>query len=118
MASEGKRRRRRGWAEFCALQGLEPLELPGMTLSARYRAVGNAVPLPVARAFAAAIRLRTCTAGDRRVTACECGCGRPVDGRRRLATGGCRQRMLRRRHAVASGAHRCVTELVSQDLVQ
>jgi DNA (cytosine-5)-methyltransferase 1 len=52
MASEGKRRKRRGWAEFCALQGVPPLALPGMRLADRYKAVGNAVPLPVARAFA------------------------------------------------------------------
>jgi DNA (cytosine-5)-methyltransferase 1 len=32
LASEGRRAARRGWAEFCALQGLEePLELPGLS---------------------------------------------------------------------------------------
>jgi len=98
MASEGERSvTRRGWSEFCALQGLPPIELPGLTLSARYLAVGNAVALPVARAFARAIyRLETWFDGDK---VCACGCARPVTGRRVLATGACRQRELRRRRA-------------------
>ncbi|MCI0525226.1 MAG: DNA cytosine methyltransferase, partial [Acidobacteria bacterium] len=42
VATEGIRPTRRGWADFCELQGLpRDFALPGLTLSARYRAVGN-----------------------------------------------------------------------------
>lgn len=95
MATEGGagRARRRGWAEFCQLQGLPPLDLPGMTLKGRYRAVGNGVPLPMGRALAQAILAR----GAYRGRLCICECGRPVGGRRTMATPACRKRMERRR---------------------
>lgn len=96
LASEGRRKARRGWAEFCALQGLEtPLELSAMTQSGRYKAVGNGVYVPLARDAARAIR-------DRGVTiarVCICGCGREVPSGRTLATAACRKRMQRARDA-------------------
>jgi len=96
LASEGSRgRRRRSWADFCALQGLPPVELPSLTLGARYRVVGNAVPLPIARAFAAAIAACASASCPRRV--CICGCGRGVTRRRTLANAACRKRVSRRR---------------------
>ncbi len=95
LASEGRSARRRGWAEFCGLQGLPPLELPGMSIAARYQAVGNGVPIPMARVVARAIRERRVRAVDVRL--CKCGCGRIVSGRQEMATAACRKRMERRR---------------------
>ena len=95
LASEGRRAARRTWAEFCALQGLEePLELAGFTKEARYRAVGNGVPLPMGRLLARSIRAWT----DRvwKGNVCECGCGRPLIGQQHLATVACRQRASRK----------------------
>lgn len=94
MATEGKRPHRRGWAEFCELQGLpRDFALPGLTLQARYRAVGNGVPVPLARAVAAAVARRT----GELLRLCVCQCGRPVPAGRTLAEAGCRKRMQRRR---------------------
>jgi DNA (cytosine-5)-methyltransferase 1 len=94
-ASEGSRPDRRTWANFCELQGLpRDFELPGMTLVARYRAVGNGVPIPMARTIAAAIRAAVSPVGIR---LCACGCARFVTGRQSLATAACRKRMQRRR---------------------
>jgi len=98
LASEGKKKSRRGWAEFCSLQGLdEPLELPGLTVAAKYKAVGNGVYVPLARVIARAIRDRCVT--DCRV--CICGCGRLVSGKGHHATASCRKIMQRRRDAAA-----------------
>lgn len=95
-ASEGSRPGRRTWADFCADQGLPgALELP-FTLKARYAAVGNGVHLDVARAIAAATRDAAPASGLR---LCLCGCARPVEGRRVLATPACRKRVQRRRDA-------------------
>ena len=92
LASEGSRKDRRSWAEFCQLQGLPPdFELPGMTMEARYRAVGNGVHVAVAEAMARAIA----TAQSPETKICECGCGRPVSGRQILATPACRKRKQR-----------------------
>lgn len=85
---------RRGWSQFCGLMGLPPIELKGMTKAARYRAVGNGVPVPMARLLAAAIRDRHKRQGRR---VCGCSCGRPVTGRLRFALSSCRKRMQRRR---------------------
>lgn len=99
MASEGRRPGRRSWAEFCRLQGLPPgYDLPGFRLAEKYRAVGNGVPLEMGRALASAIAAR-----DRGVTplrVCECGCGRFVTGKARLAGVACRQRMHRERDLI------------------
>lgn len=100
LATEGRRgQSRRTWADFCELQGLpRDFDLPGMSRAAKYQAVGNGVPVPMARVIARAIATR------RRVTPfrlCECECGRTVQGNQRLATAACRKRMERRRRDAA-----------------
>lgn len=106
VASEGRSSRRRGWAEFCGLMGLSgPLGLPGLSVVARYRAVGNGVPIPMGRLLASSIRGWIDGASGR---ACACGCGRPVSGMARSAGAACRKRLERRR-VCRSGA--AVTEL-------
>jgi len=81
-------------ADLCELQGLpRDFDLPGLCPSAKKRAVGNGVPVPMARAVAEAIR-------DRRpvtLRLCSCGCGRVLDGpkRQRSATVACRKRLER-----------------------
>lgn len=96
VASEGSKKGKRTWEQFCSLMGLPPdFSLPYFTLAARYRAVGNGVPLPMGRAIAMAISSLGRLAPTLRP--CVCGCGRPVTGRRAAATPGCRKRMERRR---------------------
>lgn len=98
LASEGRDSSRRSWVEFVTAQGLpSDYDLPGFTQSERYRAVGNGVPVPVAALLARAIRDAAARGGDRSVTVCVCGCGRPVSGRQLAATPACRKRMQRRR---------------------
>lgn len=97
-ASEGRRKHRRSWDEFCSLQGLDVgPTLPGMTLEARYRAIGNGVPLPMGRLLARSIR--TWDETDRYTSICVCGCGREITGRQMSATAACRKRLERRRHS-------------------
>lgn len=97
LASEG-RSPRRGWKEFCALQGLpESFDLPGLSREAKYRAVGNGVPIPMARVVATAIKAWSVTTEISRV--CVCQCGREVQAGRTLATPACRKRMQRKRDA-------------------
>lgn len=103
MASEGKRKDRRSFREFCELQGLPPdFDLPGWSLVFKYRAVGNGVPVPLAQAIARAIQNRYSLPADLRL--CDCNCGRIVTGRRVLATDACRKRMERRRRKQRSAA--------------
>jgi DNA (cytosine-5)-methyltransferase 1 len=101
LASEGRRSGRRSWAEFCRLQGMPPgFDLEPFTVRAKYQAVGNGVPYPMALAVAQAIH-----SSGRSVTphrTCECGCGAFVTGRGRLATVACRKRMQRKRDASMS----------------
>jgi len=98
VASEGSQVGRRDWTRFCELQGLPgALDLDQLTLSARYRAVGNAVPVTMARVLARAVSAAV-PADELRL--CGCGCGRPVDGRAVLALPACRKRMQRRRESV------------------
>jgi DNA (cytosine-5)-methyltransferase 1 len=96
MATEGTKKHRRTWADFCALQGLpRDFALPGMTIAAKYRAVGNGVHVAVAKALAWAI-----IEAYRRtepIDLCACNCGRPIAGRQIYATAACRKRMERRR---------------------
>lgn len=101
LASEGTRAGRRGYGDFCSAMGLQgPLELPGMTLAARYRAVGNGVPLPMARVIARSLLGAAASQGTR---LCACGCGREVSERARSATAACRKRLERdRRRLTAS----------------
>lgn len=98
-ASEGKRGRRRTWAQFCEAQGFNTfLALPGWSIRLKYQMVGNGVPLPLGRALARAVRDRYTLA---RHTPCVCGCGRPVEGKRRCGTAACRKRMQRARDQAA-----------------
>jgi DNA (cytosine-5)-methyltransferase 1 len=95
MATDGDHGRRRPFAEVCELQGLpRGFDLPGLSRSAKFRAVGNGVPVPMAYAVAVAIRDRLVT-HDLRL--CLCDCGRPVTGKQTMATAACRKRMERRR---------------------
>lgn len=107
LASEGARRihkrgetvtRRRNFADFCELQGLpRDFDLPGWSLEFKYRAVGNGVPIPMARVVAIAVKLRIVTGGAESPKLCECNCGRIPPGRKRQATTACRKRTQRRR---------------------
>ena len=104
LATEGKRKHRRSWADFCELQGLpRTFALPGLSLAARYRLVGNGVPVPLARVVAAAVKSRSVTL--KRL--CVCECGRQVPAGRTLATAACRKRMQRERDSAG------VTQLVT-----
>jgi DNA (cytosine-5)-methyltransferase 1 len=95
MASEGSRSGRRDWATFCELQGLpRDFKLPGMTMMGAYRAVGNGVPVPMARVIACAVTRARAPVGFR---ICDCGCGRPVTGKQQTATVACRKRLQRQR---------------------
>lgn len=94
VASEGKAINRRNWSEFCELQGLPAqFDLPGWTVEAKYRAVGNGVHVDVATALAEAIA----AAAPPGYRLCDCGCGRPVTGRQSTATAACRKRKERSR---------------------
>jgi DNA (cytosine-5)-methyltransferase 1 len=94
-ASEGNKPNRRDWKTFCELQGLPgDFDLPGMSRTEKYRAVGNGVPVPMARVIARAVTSARAPVGFR---ICECGCGRPVGGSRVTATVACRKRLQRQR---------------------
>ena len=102
LASEGERKRRRGWADFCELQGLpRDFDLPGMTISAKYRAIGNGVHVAVARTVAKAIS--EAYGRTEGVRLCPCECGRIVRGKGIVATAACRKRMQRARDRAWSG---------------
>jgi DNA (cytosine-5)-methyltransferase 1 len=87
------------FAEQCRRQGLDkPLDLPGWTREAKFRAVGNGVPLCIGRVLAAAVA--ECY-GPATELDCLCGCGRPVKGgRQKSATAACRKRLQLRREAL------------------
>ena len=107
MATEGKLRNseRRGWSQFCELQGLPAgFNLPGLSQAMKYKLVGNGVPVPMARVVATAIKAWLVTDDDsleswKRV--CVCGCGREVKPGRTQAEASCRKRMQRQRDAAA-----------------
>ncbi len=99
LATEGTKKHRRGWAKFCELQGISPIDLPGWSVKARYAAVGNAVPVYMAERIARSIARREFFRGDK---VCICGCGRLVIGRHRMATVACRKRMQRQREKLRS----------------
>jgi len=97
IASEGKRQGKRDWLRFCKLQGLDDgINLSSLNLSARYRAVGNGVPVFMAQALARAI-LAAQPADKIRV--CGCGCGREIEGRATYAIAACRKRIQRRKES-------------------
>lgn len=108
MASEANRPHRRTWADFCELQGLpRDFDLTPLRVSWRYSAVGNGVPVPMARLLARAVILRR-DAGTFPI--CLCGCGRPLAGKQKSAGAACRKRLERKRRDSAGGAHpRAVT---------
>ncbi len=96
-----------GWARFCELQGLPSgFDLPGFTVVAKKRAVGNGVPLPMAKALAEAVRDMV-PAGSVRI--CGCGCGRPLSGNQEFAKAACRMREMRRRNSPSPENARSVT---------
>ena len=105
----------RPFAEVCRLQGLdEGFDLPGFTVAAKKRAVGNGVPLPMGRALARGVteayageapELQLRLDGPAEVAGrCRCGCGRRVTGRRRYYDESCRKRAQRRRDRARSRA--------------
>jgi len=85
------------WLEFVTAQGLPAdFDLPTFTGAAKRRAVGNGVPLPMARALAVAVAQLGCISDAK---PCACGCGRPVRAAQTYARGACRTRAHRRRYA-------------------
>ncbi len=98
---------RRTWADFCELQGLpRDFDLPGTRLAAKYKAVGNGVPVYMARVIARAVLNRR---SSHTVTLCRCGCGRAITGNQRMAEASCRKRMQRERDRAALGVAGNVT---------
>lgn len=81
------------YADHCRRQGLDgPLSLPGWRDRAKFRAVGNGVPITMGRVIARSVLCcGPADAGD-----CACGCGRRVTTQRRdarCATAACRKRL-------------------------
>jgi DNA (cytosine-5)-methyltransferase 1 len=106
LASEGDKPDRRDWSDFCELQGLpRDFDLPDMSLHAKYKAVGNGVPIPMARNIARAIIERHIRMINVRL--CVCGCGRILSGNQLMAKASCRKRMERRRKCDPSIAVTC-----------
>jgi DNA (cytosine-5)-methyltransferase 1 len=102
LASEGKRSSRRTWEDFCELQGLpRNFELPGLTLHARYQAVGNGVHLAVAHTLAVSVLDAHSRTTTPRI--CGCNCGRVITGNQTYATPTCRKRMEHRRKRDSAG---------------
>jgi DNA (cytosine-5)-methyltransferase 1 len=88
----------RNFGSFCELQGLpQAFELPGFTVSAKYRAVGNGVHLEVARFIARAIA----KPAAKNTRLCACSCARPVTGKATTAGPACRKRLQRKRDYAA-----------------
>ena len=105
---------RRTFAELCRLQGLpEGFDLPGFTMEAKKRAVGNGVPLPMGLALARAVTdayarsevtlQRTLEGGLEPAGTCACGCGRRVTGRHTYYDFSCRKRAQRKRDRARTG---------------
>jgi DNA (cytosine-5)-methyltransferase 1 len=94
LATEGSKPERRGWSDFCELQGLPRNFDLSLSVVEKYKAVGNGVPLPMARVIARAVKNRLLSQS---VRLCVCGCGRLVEGRQLMALAACRKRMERRR---------------------
>lgn len=78
----------RSFEELCQLQGLPTgFDLPGLTVKAKKRVVGNGVPLQIGRVLATAIKQSyshptpvqlSFIGGVVAPTDCVCGCGRPT----------------------------------------
>jgi DNA (cytosine-5)-methyltransferase 1 len=102
LATAASRRDCPPFARFCELQGLPSLfDLPGLSRRAKYRAVGNGVPVYMARVIARAVTRR---GESRGAVLCACGCGRLVAGLVTRATPACRKRIQRARAAGLSVA--------------
>ncbi len=83
-------------SRMAVLQGLPAdFKIPGFTLAATRKAIGNGVPVPMAEALGVAVRDRV---DAQSVTLCACGCGRPVTGKATYAETSCRMRAMRRRN--------------------
>ena len=111
LASDG-----RSFRELCRLQGLpDTFCLPGFTVEEAKRAVGNGVPIVLARVLAKAVceayrvDSRPVPAFDRskcRARYCACGCGREVRGKHLYDSAACRKRAERKRKVAAATAGR------------
>lgn len=95
MASEGSRKNRRSFTEFCKLQGLPgSFTLPAFTKREKYRAVGNGVAVAVAERFAEAIKNSfSADSHFEKSNLCACNCGRQITGKQKTASVGCRKRI-------------------------
>ena len=92
------------FSRLCVLQGLPgQYDLPGLSRTAKIRAVGNGVPVPMAKVVAEAIRDRAVT--QQRL--CICGCGRELghNAKQVTATAACRKRIQRSRDRVTTASH-------------
>ena len=78
------------YPDHCRKQGLEkPIDLPGWSKTAKFKAIGNGVPIRMGRVLAAAVAKRAGPANND----CVCGCGRTVvSSRAQSATASCRKR--------------------------
>lgn len=81
------------WTDFpdlCRRQGLdEPIQLDGWYRTAKFKAVGNGVPLRMGKILAEAV---ACRAQRDPAADCQCDCGRTVSARALTATPSCRKR--------------------------
>lgn len=81
------------WTDFpdlCRRQGLdEPLQLDGWFRTAKFKAVGNGVPLRMGKILAEAVLCRAQRNPD---ADCQCDCGRSVSSRALTALPSCRKR--------------------------
>lgn len=93
MATEGKKTNRRDWERFCNNQGFDILNLDSFSIAGRYRLVGNAVPLPMARALALGIKNLL----SPNIKTCACTCGRPVSEIATAFNATCRKTLQLRR---------------------
>ena len=98
----------RGWRDMARSQGLpDDWDLPGFTVKAKKRAIGNAVPYSMGRVLAWSVT-KAFTLGASRDRGCRCGCGRRVTGKRLYYDFSCRKRAQRNRERAVS--RRDVTE--------
>lgn len=95
-ALQPARKERRSWRDFCDLFDLPPdFDLPGWSLAAKYKAVGNGVPLKMGMRVAQGIKNLRYKLDE--ISLCACGCGRRVTGRAKSASPACRKRLQRKR---------------------
>jgi DNA (cytosine-5)-methyltransferase 1 len=96
LATEGARKNRRAWPDFCRVQGLpSTFDLPGFQLHEKYRAVGNGVPLEMGLVVAQAVIDQAIPRAGERL--CRCGCGELVTGKALMFSAACRKREQARR---------------------